>query len=47
MLTKILGNVRFYLLCALHKEMRSRSKRYFCWQQSPAYAWVVVGFLNV
>jgi hypothetical protein len=25
----------------------SKSKRYFCWQRSPAYAWVVVGFLNV
>jgi hypothetical protein len=34
-------------------DTNSKSKRYFCWQRSPAYnlkvtrAWVVVGFLNV
>ena len=47
MLAKILGKVRSYLLSALLKGMRFRSKRYLCWQQSPANAWVVVGFLNV
>jgi hypothetical protein len=25
----------------------SKSKRYFCWQGTPAYAWVVIGFLNI
>jgi len=25
----------------------SKSKRYFCWQRSPADAWGVVGFLNL
>jgi hypothetical protein len=24
----------------------SKSKRYLCWQRSPAHAWGVVGFLN-
>jgi hypothetical protein len=33
MLAKILGNVRFYLLCALLNGMRLRSKRYFCWRR--------------
>ena len=33
MLAKILGNVISYLLCALLKEMRFRSKRYFCWRR--------------
>jgi hypothetical protein len=47
MLAKIFGNVRFYLLCALLKGMRFRSKHYLCWQRSPANAQVVVGFLNV
>jgi hypothetical protein len=30
-LAKILGNVRFYLLCASLTGMRSRFKCYFCW----------------
>jgi hypothetical protein len=33
MLAKILGNVRIYLLCALLKGMRFRSRRYLCWRR--------------
>jgi hypothetical protein len=39
MLAKILGNVKFYLLCALLKERAS--------DQSAIFVGVVVGFLNV
>jgi hypothetical protein len=41
MLAKIIGNVRFYLLCALLNVMRFRSKRYLCWQGLPGACWVV------
>jgi hypothetical protein len=33
MLAKILGKVRSYILFALLKGMRFRSKRYLCWQR--------------
>jgi hypothetical protein len=34
-LTKIHGNVSFYLLCAPLTGMRFRFKRYFCWHSLP------------
>jgi hypothetical protein len=37
--------VKYSLFASIYTN--SKSKRYLCWQRSPAHAWGVVCFLNV